>query len=279
MTDYFVGIDIGSTMTKVVVMDAGIISSVIGPTGPEQRRLAHRVMETALRQAQLPFESITYLVATGYGRINVPFADKQLTEISCHARGVTHLYPQTRTLIDVGGQDSKAIKITDGKPFDFVMNDKCAAGCGRFLDVIADSLGITLEKMDDLSFQSFSPANVSNLCTVFAEQEVATKLSEGIPLPDLAAGILKSLADRIAAMVKKIKPTREVVMTGGGAKIKGLVSALSKALGYPLLIPSEPLLTGALGAALLGKDMVEKALKTGVPLGREKRCLKEIKVT
>jgi predicted CoA-substrate-specific enzyme activase len=279
MTDYFAGIDIGSTMTKVVVMDVGIISSVIGPTGPEQRRLAHRVMETALRQAQLPFESITYLVATGYGRINVPFADKQLTEISCHARGVTHLYPQAHTLIDVGGQDSKAIKITDGKPSDFVMNDKCAAGCGRFLDVIADSLGITLEKMDDLSLQSFSPAHVSNLCTVFAEQEVATKLSEGIPLPDLAAGILKSLADRIAAMAKKIKPTREVVMTGGGAKIKGLVNALSKALGYPLLIPSEPLLTGALGAALLGKDMVEKALKTGEPLGREKRYLKEIKVT
>ncbi len=278
MTDYFAGIDIGSTMTKVVIMKEGIISSVVGPTGAEQRRLAHRVMERGLEEAHLTFSSITYLVATGYGRLNVPFADKQVTEISCHAKGAAFLFPEARTVIDIGGQDSKAINIESGRPVDFVMNDKCAAGSGRFLEIIADGLGITLEEMAKLSLKSNHPIKIGNLCTVFAEQEVVGKLAEGAPLADLIAGIHEALASRVASMAKKLKVADDVVVTGGGAKNPGLVKALSDVLGHRLLVPSEPLLTGAVGAALLGRDIAQKARRNGRPLERKERSLKKVKV-
>lgn len=278
MSDYFAGIDIGSTMTKVVIMNDGIISSIIGPTGPEQRRLANRVMENVLNQAGLPFEAITYLVATGYGRINVPFADKQVTEISCHAKGVAHLFPECKTIIDIGGQDSKGITIDHGRPTDFVMNDKCAAGTGRFLEVIAEALGITIEDLGGMALKSNQPAQISNICTVFAEQEVVARLAEGVPLNDLVAGILESLASRISRMVNRLKVANEVVITGGGAKNAGLVKALSDKLGYATLVPPEPLITGAVGAALLGKDIVQKATKNSLPLERKKRSLEEIEI-
>ena len=278
MSDYFAGIDIGSTMTKVVIMNDGIISSIIGPTGPEQRKLANKVMENALNQAGLPFEAITYLVATGYGRINVPFADKQVTEISCHAKGVAHLFPRCKTIIDIGGQDSKGITIDHGRPTDFVMNDKCAAGTGRFLEVIAEALGITIQDLGGMALKSKQPAQISNICTVFAEQEVVARLAEGVPLNDLVAGILESLASRISRMVNRLKVANEVVITGGGAKNAGLVKALSDKLGYATLVPPEPLITGAVGAALLGKDIVQKATKNGLPLERKKRSLEEIEI-
>jgi predicted CoA-substrate-specific enzyme activase len=278
MSDYFAGIDIGSTMTKVVIMNEGIISSIVGPTGPEQRRLANKVMENALQQANLPFEAITFLVATGYGRINVPFADKQVTEISCHARGVAHFFPRCRTIIDIGGQDCKGIKIEMGRPVDFVMNDKCAAGTGRFLEVIADALGIAIEDLSELALKSTQPAQISNICTVFAEQEVVSRLAEGVPLTDLVAGILESLASRISRMVNRLKVANEVVVTGGGAKNPALVEALSEKLGYGAYVPDDPLLTGAVGAALLGKDIAKKATDKGLSLKTKKRALGKIEI-
>jgi predicted CoA-substrate-specific enzyme activase len=278
MSDYFAGIDIGSTMTKVVIMNQGIISSIVGPTGPEQRRLANKVMEKALQQANLPFEAITFLVATGYGRINVPFADKQVTEISCHAKGVAHFFPECKTIIDIGGQDCKGIKIEMGRPVDFVMNDKCAAGTGRFLEVIADALGIAIEDLSELALKSTQPAQISNICTVFAEQEVVSRLAEGVPLTDLVAGILESLASRISRMVNRLKVENEVVVTGGGAKNPALVEALSQKLGYATFVPDDPLLTGAVGAALLGKDIAQKATNKGLPVETKKRSLGEIEI-
>jgi len=275
---YFAGIDIGSTMTKVVIMDKGIISSVIGPTGPEQRRLANKVMEKALNKADLAFEAINYIVATGYGRINVPFADKQVTEITCHAKGVANLFPEARTVIDIGGQDSKGIKIDNGRPVDFVMNDKCAAGSGRFLEITADALGIHIGEMGDLALQSRNPAQISNICTIFTEQEVVSKLAEGVPLRDLVAGVLESLASRVSRMVKRLKVEEDVVITGGVAKNAGLVKAFSDKLGYSVSVPSEPLLTGAVGAAILGKEFVIKAKKDGQHLERKKRSLREIEI-
>jgi predicted CoA-substrate-specific enzyme activase len=275
---YFAGIDIGSTMTKVVIMNKGIISSVIGPTGPEQRRLANKVMEEALNKADLAFTSINYIVATGYGRINVPFADKQVTEITCHAKGVANLFPEAKTVIDIGGQDSKGIKIDNGRPIDFVMNDKCAAGSGRYLEITADALGINIEEMGELALQSENPAQISNICTIFAEQEVVNKLAEGIPLRDLVAGVLESLANRVSRMVKRLNVEEAVVITGGVAKNAGLVKALSEKLGYHVSVPSEPLLTGAVGAAILGKDLVMNAEKDGHRLERKKRSLKEIEI-
>jgi len=275
LSQYFAGVDIGSTMTKVVIMNEAMMNSVIGPTGPEHRKLANRVMEEALAKAKLVFEDITYVVATGYGRINVPFADKQITEISCHARGVAHLLPEVRTVIDIGGQDSKGIKLKEGRVVDFVMNDKCAAGTGRFLEVTAEELGVSLEDMGRLSLEAENRVEISSTCTVFAAQEVVAKLSEGVALPDILAGLHEAIATRIYGMVRRLKIEREVALTGGGAKNIGLVKALEAKLGFPVLVPPEPLLTGAIGAALLGRDMVREAAEKGGTLVRSKRRLTE----
>jgi len=275
MTEYFAGVDIGSTMTKVVLMTEEIIASVTGPTDPEHRKLANKVMEEVLAKAGLPFDEITYVVATGYGRINVPFADKQITEISCHARGITSLLPTARTVIDIGGQDSKGIKLSDGRVKNFVMNDKCAAGTGRFLEVIAEALGVKLDDIGRLSLAAKNDVPISNMCTVFAEQEVVGKLTEGVPVEDLLAGLHKAISTRILGMVNRLKIERDVVVTGGGAKNIGLVKALEAKLGFPVLLPPEPLLTGAIGAALLGRDVARQAARDGVPLVKSERRLEE----
>jgi len=279
LTSYFAGIDVGSTMTKAVILNKGIIASIIGPTGPEQRRLANKVMEKALNKAAISFKNITYIVSTGYGRINVPFTDKQFTEITCHAKGVISLFPKARTIIDIGGQDVKGIKIDDtGKIIDFVMNDKCAAGSGRFIEVIADTLGVQLDKVGDLALQSKNPAKISNICTIWAQQEVAASLARGVPISDLFAGVHYSLADRIIRMVNRIKVEEAVIVTGGGGKNRGLLKALSEQLGHEILVPEEPLITGALGAALMGKEIVEKAKKNHTPLKTKERILEEIEI-
>ena len=275
MTQYFAGVDIGSTMTKVVIMNEAVVASVIGVSGPEHRRLANRVMAEALANAGLNFDDITYVVATGYGRINVPFADKQITEISCHAKGTSSLLPAARTVIDIGGQDCKGIKLKNGQVADFVMNDKCAAGTGRFIEIIAEGLGIKLEEMGELSLTANNEASISSICTVFAEQEVVSKLAEGVPVADLVAGIHKALATRIYRMVSRLKIEKEVAVTGGGAKNIGLVRALEAKLGYSVIIPPEPLLTGAIGAALLGKNIVQSAAKDGLPPVRSRHPLQE----
>ncbi len=266
-------------MTKVVILNQGIVASIIGPTGPEQRRLANKVMEEALKKAAISFQTITYIVSTGYGRINVPFADKQFTEITCHAKGIISLFPKAKTVIDVGGQDVKGIKIDGtGKIIDFVMNDKCAAGSGRFIEVIADTLGVPLEKVGELSLQSRNPAKISNICTIWAQQEVAASLAQGIPISDLLAGVHQSLADRICRMVNRIRVEEAVIVTGGGAKNKGLLKALSEQLGHEILVPEEPLISGALGAALMGKEIVKLAKKDKTPLKIKERILEEIKI-
>jgi len=279
LTTYYAGIDVGSTMTKVVILNGGVITSIIGPTGPEQRRLANKVMEEALKKAVISFQKVTYIVSTGYGRINVPFADKQFTEITCHARGILHLFPKARIIIDIGGQDVKGIKIdAAGKIIDFVMNDKCAAGSGRFIEVIADTLEVPLDNVGALSLQSKNPAKISNICTIWAQQEVAASLAQGIPISDLLAGVHHSLADRICRMVNRLRVEDVVVVTGGGAKNRGLLKALSEQLGREILVPEEPLITGALGAALLGREIVEQAKKNNTPLKTKERVLEEIKI-
>jgi predicted CoA-substrate-specific enzyme activase len=260
-------------MTKAVIYEEGIVAFVIGRTGAEHRRLANKVMEEVLAKAHLAFENIDYVLATGYGRINVPFADKQITEISCHARGVQSLFPKARTVIDIGGQDSKGIKIANGKVVDFIMNDKCAAGTGRFLEVIADALGVELTEMGELSLRSQHKLAISNICTIFAEQEVISCLSEGKKIEDIIAGLHESIASRICAMVERIRIEKDVVVTGGGAKNIGLVKAIENRLGFPVFTPPEPLLTGALGAALLAKSLLEDARNKGLTLPRKERRL------
>jgi len=276
--DYFAGIDIGSTMTKVVIFSDKIEASLIGPTGAEHRKLANRVMEEALDKANLGFEDLAYIVATGYGRINVPFADRQVTEITCHAKALYHLLPTVKTIVDIGGQDSKGIKINDGKVTSFVMNDKCAAGTGRFLEIIADSLGIPLEKLGEISLTAQVAAEISSTCTVFAEHEVINKLASGESIANLVAGIHESAATRVYSLVKKLKIEPDVAITGGGAKNIGLVKALEGKFGFPVLVPPEPLITGALGAALVGKEIYQKYVAEGQIPTRSGKGLEEAKL-
>jgi predicted CoA-substrate-specific enzyme activase len=274
---YFAGVDLGSTMTKVVIIDGdGVIRARVEThTGAEHRRLANRVMEQALKQAELPFEEITYVIATGYGRINVPFADRQITELTCHARGVTSLFPSARTALDIGGQDAKGLKIKDGKLTNFVMNDKCAAGTGRFLEVIAKTLGLKLEELGDISLKSQNRVNISNTCTIFAQQEVISRLSEGVPVEDIVAGLHEAIASRAVGMLRRLGIEGDVVFTGGVAKNKGVVRAVQENLGHQVLVPDDPLISGALGAALLGKEIAFKSLEKGEPLPKKERRLAE----
>jgi predicted CoA-substrate-specific enzyme activase len=258
MIKYYAGIDIGSTMTKAVIISGEIVASFVSPSVPEHQRLALDVMKELLAKAGLRREDVKYIVATGYGRVNVPFADKQITEISCHAKAAAYLLPQARTVIDVGGQDCKAIKLNSGKVVDFVMNDKCAAGTGRFIEVIAESLGVKLDEIGELSLTSQNEIPIANTCTVFAEREVVAKLTEGVPVADLVAGIHAAIATRIYGMAARIRIEREVAVSGGGAKNIGLVSALEKKMGFSVIIPPEPLLMGAIGAAFLAREFSEK---------------------
>jgi predicted CoA-substrate-specific enzyme activase len=273
MKQHFAGIDIGSTMTKAVILSDRMEASLIGPTGPEHRKLAHKVMEEALLSAHLAFGDLAYVVATGYGRISVPFADRQVTEITCHAKGLYSLLPTAKTVVDIGGQDSKGIKIENGKVKSFVMNDKCAAGTGRFLEVIADALGVPLERLGEVALSSTMPAIISNTCTVFAEAEVISQLASGESVSNLIAGVHEAIATRIFAMVSKLRVERDVAITGGGAKNIGLVKALEARFGCPVLVPEEPLLTGALGAALVGRETCEAAARAGQPVQRSEKRL------
>ena len=274
---YFAGVDIGSTMTKVVIVDEDeeLCSRIVGPTGAEHRRLANKVMEEALKQANLSFEEISYVVATGYGRVNVPFADRQITELSCHAKGVSSLFPNVRIAIDIGGQDAKGMKIVNGNLVDFVMNDKCAAGTGRFLEVISDALGIKVEDLGSISLRSTSKVKISSVCTIFAQQEVVSYLSEGTPLEDIVAGLHDAIAGRVIRMVKRLKIEPDVVLTGGVANNIGVVKAVRENIGCEVLVPEDPLLSGALGAAILGKETVLKALAKGEPVPKKERRLEE----
>jgi len=274
---YFAGVDIGSTMTKVVLMDKSdnLLSTIKGPTGPEHRRLANEVMRQALEQAGLQINDISYIVATGYGRLNVPFADRQITELSCHARGVSSLFPNVRTAIDIGGQDAKCMKIADGRLTNFVMNDKCAAGTGRFLEVTAATLGIRLEDMGGISLKATKKIQISNLCTIFAQQEVVALLSHGEKPENILAGLHDALASRVAALARRLGIEPDLVLTGGVAKNIGMVRAMKESLGCEILVPEEPLLTGALGAAILAKETCVKAAAAGEALPTKSRRLEK----
>jgi len=274
---YFAGVDIGSTMTKVVLVDkAGNLLSIIkGPTGAEHRQLANEVMRQALKEAGLQIDDISYIVATGYGRLNVPFADRQITELSCHARGVYSLFPNVRTAIDIGGQDAKCMKIDNGRLVDFVMNDKCAAGTGRFLEVTATALGIKLEDMGDISLKATKKIQISSLCTIFAQQEVAALISRGEKLENILAGLHDALAGRIVALARRLGTEPDLVLTGGVAKNIGMVRAMKESLGCEILVPEEPLITGALGAAILANEIYMKAAAAREALSTKARRLEK----
>jgi len=264
-------------MTKVVIIDEDdkICAHVVSHTGAEHRRLANLVMLQALEQAGLSFDEISYVIATGYGRINVPFADRQITELTCHARGIASFFPGVRLAIDIGGQDAKGLKIKDGRLIDFVMNDKCAAGTGRFLEVIAAALGLKVEDLGEISLKSTKKVSISSTCTVFAEMEVIARLSEGVLLEDVVAGLHDANANRVARMVRRLKVEPDVVFTGGVAKNTGMIKALQDNLKCEVFVPEDPLLSGAIGAAILAREQTLEAMKKGELVQRGERRLEE----
>ena len=248
------GIDAGSRATKVVLFDAEqsrVIGSSLADQGMEQQRLAAELLERACQNAQIERAAIKAIVATGYGRNAIRFADTTITEITCHAQGVHHLAPEARTIIEIGGQDSKFITLEDGgRVRDFAMNDRCAAGSGRFLEVVAARLGVDLSTLGDLSRDSRQPALISSMCVVFAETEIIGLLAEGVAPADIAAGVQNAIAQRVVTLAgRTIAPP--VCFTGGVALQSGMVRALETALSCGVCVPSLPQYTGALGAAIL----------------------------
>ncbi len=250
---YFCGIDVGSITAKCVILDEKeIIAEVVDLRGYKSSEAATSVLTKALSIAGIGKEDLTYIISTGYGRAAVKEAHKQYTEISCHALGASYLVPGAATVIDVGGQDCKAISVdSQGKVLDFVMNDKCAAGTGRFLEVMAHALEVDLDDFGTLSLKAEGFAEISNMCTVFAESEVISNIAAGTPRENIIAGIHEAMASRIANMAARLEIKPKVVLTGGVSKNKGLVKALEKHLNERLEVPDKAQLAGALGAALM----------------------------
>jgi predicted CoA-substrate-specific enzyme activase len=250
-----IGIDVGSITAKAVVYgDGRIISHHLIFTGYNARTAAESVFKAAIHQAGIEARAVDRIISTGYGRKSVANADKAVTEITCHAAGAHFLDPTVRSVIDIGGQDSKAIAVdSTGRVRDFAMNDKCAAGTGRFLEVMARALEVDLDDFGKLSGQSNQPAKISSLCTVFAESEVISLIAQGESRENIIAGIHDSIAARVVAMAGRTGFKPPILMTGGVAKNSGVVLALEKKLGYQVEISPHSQLTGAIGAALIGQ--------------------------
>ncbi len=253
----YAGIDAGSRSIKAVLFDTGssqVLASGLTDQGVEQERLATELFEKLLRDAGLERAQVSGVVATGYGRNAIRFADTTITEITCHARGVHRLAPDARTIIEIGGQDSKVIALEDGgRVRDFAMNDRCAAGTGRFLEMIATRLDMNWEKLSELAHQSTKPAIISNMCVVFAETEIIGLLADGKPLPDVVAGVQNAIATRVSALAGRfVSPP--VYFTGGVALQSGMARALEEVLACPVRVAPQPQFTGALGAAVLASE-------------------------
>ena len=258
---YLVGIDIGALTVKAVALDGAgnVIASDVVRSRHDSRQVAARLVEGLLEREGVAADDVGYTVVTGYGRVTYDAANEEVSEITCHARGAIHLFPAARTVIDIGGQDSKVIRVHPrGYVTDFAMNDKCAAGTGRFLEVMADALEVGIEELGPLSQQSRHPVTISSTCTVFAESEVIGQMSRGAPKADIVAGIHAAIANRVAGLAGQVGLEEAVVMTGGVAQNIGVVRALENQIGLRIHLPPEPQLVGALGAALLarGKKMV-----------------------
>jgi predicted CoA-substrate-specific enzyme activase len=251
------GCDVGSLTAEAVIMrDGSIISSEIIRVRPRPEHSASDVMNAALLKAGLSYDDIEYCVSTGYGRDRISFANDNVSEISCHGKGAQFLIPTVRTVIDIGGQDCKAISV-DGKGelVNFIMNDKCAAGTGRFLEQMSKTLGLSLEELSAFPLGSTNPLPITSMCSIFIDTEVLCYVNEGEDLADITAGINHALAHRIKALVARIGVTDDVCITGGVAKNNGVVKSIEDILGIKILkMPEDPQIIGALGAALIAGE-------------------------
>ena len=256
------GIDAGSRAIKIIVIDTEnmqIKAQGLTDQGVDQDRLASALFKRALKENGINKNDVAAIVATGYGRNAVSIADTTITEITCHAVGVHYLVPEAMTVIDIGGQDSKLLRLdTAGRVRDFVMNDRCAAGTGRFLEVVAERLGVKLESLGQLAAGSSSPAAISSMCVVFAETEITGLLASGTASEDIVAGVQASIAARIISMAGRSAET-PIIFTGGVAMVSGMTEALQNALGQTVTVSPDPQMTGALGAAILASKRLKKA--------------------
>jgi predicted CoA-substrate-specific enzyme activase len=264
------GVDVGSTQTKAVIIDeqGKIVGHAIIDTGSNVVIAAEKAFLAALEAGGIAEAEVGYIVGTGYGRYKVTFGDTQITEISCHARGAVHMFPGTRTVLDMGGQDTKAIRVSaKGEVIDFCMNDKCAAGTGRFLQAAAAALDIPLAELGPTALRAEKAIPISTTCTVFAESEVLSWLGKGKKIEDILWGVHKSIGVRSMALLRRVGIEEQVTFTGGVTKNQGMVEVINQALGFPVNVSEESHLMGALGAALFALDRIKGSRE---PIARER---------
>ena len=256
---YVMGIDSGSTSTNAVIMDQDrkLRAYSVIRTGAKSGESAERILKEVLQKAGLQREDISRIVSTGYGRVSIPFADENVTEISCHGKGAHYFNPKIRTILDIGGQDSKGIRLNEkGEVVDFVMNDKCAAGTGRFLEMIARSLEISIDELGPIAMQSTEDIEITSMCSVFAESEVISLIANNKEKADIANGICKAIANKSYSLLKRAGMEPDFMMTGGVAKNPGVVRAVEEKIGAKLYICPEPEIVGAAGAALYALEQM-----------------------
>ncbi len=254
------GVDVGSTQTKAVIVDGDrrIVARVLIPTGANVTRAGENAFARACETLGVSRDAIGYVVGTGYGRYKVTFGDAQITEITCHARGAHSIFPATRTVIDMGGQDTKAIKVgADGSVLDFSMNDKCAAGTGRFLSAAADVTGVSLDDIGARSLEATAPVRLTSVCTVFVESDIMSYLAQRKRIEDILGGVHKAIAARTMALVRRVGVESEVTFTGGVSRNIGMVKSLETVLGCPINVSEDGHFIGALGAALFALERAE----------------------
>lgn len=256
---YAAGVDVGSTQTKAIIVDERqrIVARSLTDTGAYLVRAADRAFQAALDEAGLARTEVEQVIGTGYGRFKVEFGDAQVTEISCHAKGAWALIPATRTVIDIGGQDTKAIKVSDrGEVLDFAMNDKCAAGSGRFLTNSAEAVGLQVSEMGERSMGAKQPVRLSTVCTIFVESDILQYLAQGKKVEDILAGVHGSIAARTVALVRRVGAESEVTFTGGVSRNVGIVKAVEEKLATHVNVSPDSHYTGALGAAIFAMERV-----------------------
>jgi predicted CoA-substrate-specific enzyme activase len=256
---YSAGVDVGSTQTKAVIIDEcrNIVARYLTDTGADVVAAAENAFRESLKQQNILEEEVEWVIGTGYGRYRVTFGNEQVTEISCHGRGANHMFPDTRTVIDMGGQDTKAIKVSaSGEIDDFCMNDKCAAGTGRFLGAASAALDIPLDKLGKTALESSNGVNISTTCTVFAESEVLSWLGRGKRVQDILWGVHESIATRSMGLLRRVGIEDEITFTGGVSRNEAMVKALEDVLGKKMNVSDDCHYMGALGAALFAMDHI-----------------------
>lgn len=268
--EYVAGIDVGSRTTKCVVVDAQdqVQGEGIAQTGAFLTQAAEKSLEQAMAQAGINRKDVSYIASTGWGRHQVPFRDIQITDITCHARSAVHLFPGTRTVLDIGAQNTRAIKVeASGRVLAFRMNNRCASGAGRFLERTAMALELPPEDIGTIALRSHQPERISSICAVMAESEVINMVSHEARVEDILAGVHHALAERIVSLVRQVGAEPEITLTGGVARNVGMVDALQKIMRMQFSVSPRAIYAGAIGAALLGWARMRRKRWTPMPVG------------